>query len=71
MQINRKETGINIIRLIDERKMSVREVSAKADIDGQLIYHWSWGIAVPSATNLVKLSRTLNVPIEKLLVVEE
>ena len=70
--INMEETGSNIVRLRENAGMSVRELQ---DIFGfatpQAIYKWQRGVSMPTIDNLVVLSITFQVPIERILVVDE
>ncbi|MBO4496095.1 MAG: helix-turn-helix transcriptional regulator [Clostridiales bacterium] len=69
--INMEETGSNIVRLRENAGMSVRELQ---DIFGfatpQAIYKWQRGVSMPTIDNLVVLSITFQVPIERILVVD-
>ena len=69
--INMEETGSNIVRLRENAGMSVRELQ---DIYGfatpQAIYKWQRGVSMPTIDNLVVLSITFQVPIERILVVD-
>jgi len=69
--INMEETGSNIVRLRESAGMSVRELQ---DIFGfatpQAIYKWQRGVSMPTIDNLVVLSATFRVPIERILVVD-
>ncbi|MBR3057328.1 MAG: helix-turn-helix transcriptional regulator [Clostridiales bacterium] len=70
--INMEETGSNIVRLRERAGMSVRELQ---DIFGfatpQAIYKWQRGVSMPTIDNLVVLSVTFQVPIERILVVDQ
>ncbi len=69
--INMEETGSNIVKLRESVGLSVRELQ---DIFGfatpQAIYKWQRGVSMPTIDNLVVLSLTFNVPIERILVVD-
>ena len=69
--INMEETGSNIVRLRENAGMSVRDLQ---DIFGfatpQAIYKWQRGVSMPTIDNLVVLSVTFRVPIERILVVD-
>ena len=69
--INMEETGSNIVRLRENAGMSVRELQ---DIFGfatpQAIYKWQRGVSMLTIDNLVVLSITFQVPIERILVVD-
>ena len=69
--INMEETGCNIVRLREDAGLSVRDLQ---DIFGfatpQAIYKWQRGLTMPTIDNLVVLSLTSQVPIERILVVD-
>ena len=69
--INMEETGSNIVRLREDAGLSVRDLQ---DIFGfatpQAIYKWQRGLTMPTIDNLVVLSMTFQVPIERILVVD-
>ena len=68
--IDMKATGLNIIRLCDERNITVRDLR---DIFGfnsvQAIYKWRHGTALPTIDNLVVLASILEVRMEDILIV--
>ena len=65
-------TGQNIIRLREEKNMSVKELQ---DIFGfttpQAIYKWQQGATLPSIDNLVMLAKVFQVHIEDIIVTDE
>ena len=69
--INMEETGCNIVWLREDAGLSVRDLQ---DIFGfatpQAIYKWQRGLTMPTIDNLVVLSLTFQVPIERILVVD-
>ena len=70
--INLEATGENMKRIMDERKITVRNVADElgfSTVSG--IYKWLHGRGLPSVDNLVGLSRVLQVSMEDILVLEE
>lgn len=65
------KTGQNIIRLRQQKGLSVKELQ---DIFGfatpQAIYKWQHGTAIPTVDNLVVLSAVFGVPLDDLLVIK-
>lgn len=65
------KTGQNIIRLRQQKGLSVKELQ---DIFGfatpQAIYKWQHGTAIPTVDNLVVLSAIFGVPLDDLLVIK-
>ena len=69
--INLRATGEQIRRLRMEAGLSVRGLSRALYLaDVQAVYKWQRGETAPSLDNLVLLSWLLDVPIDKILVVE-
>lgn len=67
--IDMVETGRNIMRLRQERGMSVRDLQAWFGFaEPQAIYRWQSGKTLPSVDNLYALSTLLDVPMEDILV---
>ena len=70
--INLEATGENMKRIMDERKITVRNVADElgfSTVSG--IYKWLHGRGLPSVDNLVGLSHVLQVRMEDILVLEE
>lgn len=67
-EIDKRRTGIRLGRLMDERKISVREVQRALGLNSvQSIYQWMNGKNLPSVENLYALSEILQVPIDELI----
>ena len=63
------ETGRNILRLREERGMTVRDLQAYFGFEQpQAIYKWQCGKSLPSVDNLYALGALLDVPMEDILV---
>lgn len=70
--IDMSATGKNIAHLRKTKGYSVRTLQQEMGFgDPQAIYKWQWGKCLPSIDNLVFLSRILEVPIERILVVKD
>ncbi len=66
--INKKSTGINLRKLMDQRGLSVKDVQRYLNLGSvQSIYHWLNGISLPSVDNLYALSQLLQVSIDDML----
>ena len=62
-------TGENILRLRQERGLSVRDLQAYFGFEEpQAIYKWQRGKSLPTVDNLYALGALLDVPIEEILV---
>ena len=69
--IDMVETGKNIMRLREERGMTVRDLQAYFGFEEpQAIYKWQYGKALPSIDNLVALAAVLQVSIDDILIVQ-
>ncbi len=70
--INMKATGRNIRSLRMKKGYSVRQLQQIFGFkDPQTIYKWQWGKSLPSIDNLVLLSHILEVPMERILVLDD
>ena len=70
--IDIEATGQNIRRLREQKGISVRELSQFLGLaDVQAIYKWQRGVSMPTIDNLLVLSLTFRVPIERILVVDQ
>ena len=62
-------TGENIVRLRQERGLSVRDLQAFFGFEEpQAIYKWQRGKSLPSLDNLYALGALLDVPLDEILV---
>ena len=69
--IDMVETGKNIMRLREERGMTVRDLQAYFGFEEpQAIYKWQHGTAMPAIDNLVVLAAVLHVSIDEIVIVE-
>ena len=69
--IDMVETGKNIMRLREERGMTVRDLQAYFGFEEpQAIYKWQQGATLPTVDNLVVLASVFGVPMEEILVIE-
>ena len=70
--IDMVETGKNIMRLREERGMTVRDLQAYFGFEEpQAIYKWQHGTAMPTIDNMVVLAMALGVTIDEILVVDD
>lgn len=66
--IDKRETGINIRRIMDQHKLTVKDVQQFLGLgSAQSIYHWLNGISLPTIDNLYALSELFQVPIDDLI----
>ena len=62
-------TGANIVRLRQERGLSVRDLQAFFGFEEpQAIYKWQRGQSLPSVDNLYALGSLLEVPMDEILI---
>ena len=66
--INKRETGINLRRIMDQRGVTVKDVQKYLELGSvQSIYHWLNGISMPTIDNLYALSALFQLPIDELV----
>lgn len=66
--IDKRETGICLRRLMDERELSVRDVQQFLGLGSvQSVYHWLNGQSMPTIDNLYALSQLFQVPIDAMV----
>lgn len=69
--INITKTGNNIKQLMDDRNLTVKDVSKACWFDTpQAVYKWVRGVSVPTVDNLVILADLFGVCVDDILVVE-
>ena len=66
--INKKETGIHLRRIMDERGLSVKDVQQYLGLGSiQSVYHWLNGLSMPTIDNLYALSELFQMPVDEML----
>ncbi len=66
--INKRETGINLRRIMDKRGITPKEVQKYLGLGCvQSVYRWLDGINMPTIDNLYALSELLQVPIDAIV----
>ncbi|MGN1165215.1 MAG: helix-turn-helix domain-containing protein [Lachnospiraceae bacterium] len=66
--INKKKTGINLRRIMDERGLSVKDVQNYLGLGSvQSVYHWLNGLSMPTIDNLYALSELFQMPVDDML----
>jgi len=71
VKISKVETGKRIRNLLAEYGITVRDVQEEMELESpQSVYKWLNGKALPSLDNLLILSDMLDMPIERILVLE-
>lgn len=68
--LNVKKTGVNIHNEMIRQNISVKYVAHVLKISQSAVYKWLRGLSAPDVTHLYVLGKTLNVPIEALIAVE-
>lgn len=59
--------GKILYSILVEKGMTQRELAEKIDVSEVTISRYVTGIRVPKVTNIIAISKALNVPYEKLL----
>ena len=66
--ISKKETGINLRKVMDMRGISAKDVQEYLGLGCvQSVYRWLEGHSMPTIDNLYALSKLLRVPIDDLV----
>ena len=66
--IDKRETGINIRRIMDQHKLTVKDVQQFLGLgSAQSVYHWLNGISLPTIDHLYALSELFQVPMDDLI----
>ena len=66
--IDKRETGINLRRIMDKRGITVKEVQEWLGLGSvQSVYHWLNGISMPTVDNLYALSGLFQGPIDAIV----
>ena len=66
--INKRETGINLRRIMDARGITVKDVQQYLGLGSvQSVYHWLNGSSLPTIDNLYALSELFQLPVDELL----
>lgn len=67
-EINKKETGIYMRKLMDRRGITVRDIQEYLGLASvQSIYHWLNGVSMPTVDNLYALSELFRMPMDDML----
>lgn len=63
--VNKRETGVNLRRIMDERGLTVKDIQHYLKLGSvQSVYHWLNGISLPTVDNLYALSYLFKVPVD-------
>lgn len=66
--INLRETGVNLRRIMDKRKITPRDIKEYLNLTSvQSVYNWCNGLNMPTIDNLYALSQLLQVPIDEII----
>lgn len=66
--IDKRKTGINLRKLMDERDLSVKDVQQFLGLGSvQSVYHWLNGKSMPTIDNLYALSELFQLTIDDMV----
>lgn len=66
--IDKKRTGIQLRRLMDERGFSVKDIQKYLRLGSvQSVYHWLNGLSLPTLDNLYALSELFQMSMDEML----
>ena len=69
-RINVEKTGINIRKIMNDKGITVKQLSEYASTSVQAIYHYFQGKSLPSLDNLYAMSKLFQVPMDEIIVGE-
>lgn len=70
--INKKETGVNLRRIMDMRGVKPKDIQEYLVFGCvQSVYRWLDGVSMPTVDNLYAISKMLQVPMERLERIEK
>ena len=66
--INKRETGVNLRKIMDERGITVKDVQEYLGLGCvQSVYRWIDGVNMPTIDNLYALSDLFQLPIDEIV----
>ena len=66
--INKRDTGINLRKIMDRQEISVKDVQIYLGLGSpQSVYHWLNGLSMPTIDNMYALSELFQLPIDALI----
>ena len=66
--IDKRKTGVNLRRIMDERGVTVKDVQQYLKLGSvQSVYHWLNGISLPTVDNLYAMSDMFQIPVDDML----
>ena len=66
--INKRETGVNLRRIMDLRGITPQDVQTYLGLGCvQSVYHWLEGVSMPTIDNLYALSELFQVPMDSIV----
>ena len=71
VELDTVATGHKIKSLMDERKVSIREVSNYMNVSFQAVYRWQKGETLPTISNMYILGQLLGTDVDDMLVAKE
>lgn len=70
--INMKKTGENIEGIIKKNKRTVKDIQRIFNFNGpQAVYKWQRGECLPDIEKLMILAKVFDMPMEKIIVMED
>ena len=66
--INKKETGLKLRKIMDEKGFSVKDIQRYLGLGSvQSVYHWLNGISMATVDNLYALSKLFQMPMDEMI----
>ena len=71
VELDTVSTGYKIKSLMDERNVSIRDVSDFMKVSFQAVYRWQKGETLPTISNMYILGQLLGTDVDDMLVAKE
>ncbi len=71
VELDTVATGYKIKSLMDERNVSIRDVSDFMKVSFQAVYRWQKGETLPTISNMYILGQLLGTDVDDMLVAKE
>ncbi len=71
LELDTVATGIRIKTLMEERGISIRDVSDYMNVSFQAVYRWQKGETLPTISNMYVLGQLLKTDVNDMLVAKE
>ncbi len=71
VELDTVATGLRIKTLMEERHISIRDVSNFMEVSFQAVYRWQKGLTLPTINNMYILGQLLDMDVDDILVAKK